>query len=104
MTTTDRRTKTFSDEDVQAMLALMKGSDTVELKLTVPDEEQRSTAEPGWLPDPRALHEVLPDEALQVAAETRSFLAGRGVDLFGEQQTKTKKALESFSKELNRAP
>jgi hypothetical protein len=43
MTTTGRRTQMFSDDDVQAMLALMKGSDTVELKLTVPDEGHRST-------------------------------------------------------------
>jgi hypothetical protein len=43
MTTTGRRTPTFSDADVQAMFALMKDSDTVELKLTVPDEGHRST-------------------------------------------------------------
>lgn len=43
MTTTGRRTPTFSDADVQTMLALMKDSDTVELKLTVPDEGHRST-------------------------------------------------------------
>ena len=38
-----------------------------------------------------------PGEALQVAGETRAFLAERGVDLLGEQQTKTKTALEYFS-------
>jgi hypothetical protein len=43
MTTTGRRSPTLSDDDVRAMLALMKGSDTVELKLTVPDESHRST-------------------------------------------------------------
>jgi hypothetical protein len=41
-----------------------------------------------------------PREAFQVAAETRAFLAGHGVDLSGEQQTKTRKALEFFSKSL----
>jgi hypothetical protein len=38
-----------------------------------------------------------PEEAFQVAAEARAFLLGLGVDLSGEQQTKTKTALEFFS-------
>jgi hypothetical protein len=38
-----------------------------------------------------------PGEAFQVAAEARAFLSGRGVNLSGEQETKTKKALEHFS-------
>jgi hypothetical protein len=37
---------------------------------------------------------------VQVAAETRAFLAGQGVDLFGEQQTKTRTALQYFSRNL----
>ena len=41
-----------------------------------------------------------PSEALQVAGETRAFLAERGVDLSGEQQTKTKTALEYFAAQL----
>lgn len=41
-----------------------------------------------------------PSEAFQVAVETRAFLRGRGIDLSGEQQTKTKKALEFFSQRL----
>ncbi len=41
-----------------------------------------------------------PSEAFQVAAETRAFLAGRGVDLGGEQETKTRKALEFFAAHL----
>jgi hypothetical protein len=39
------------------------------------------------------------NEAFQVAAEVRAFLAGRGVDLSGEQETKTRKALEHFARE-----
>jgi hypothetical protein len=39
-------------------------------------------------------------DAFQVAAEARAFLSGKGVDLGGEQQTKTKAALRFFSKEL----
>jgi hypothetical protein len=45
-----------------------------------------------------------PSEAFQVAAEARGFLAGRGIDMSGEQQTKTKTALEFFSGELAAAP
>jgi hypothetical protein len=40
-------------------------------------------------------------EAFQVAAEARAFLTEKGVDLSGEQQTKTKTALTFFSKELS---
>ncbi len=38
-----------------------------------------------------------PDEAFQVLAEGRAMLLSKGVDLTGEQQTKTKTALEFFS-------
>jgi hypothetical protein len=41
-----------------------------------------------------------PGQAFQAAAELRAFLAARGVDRSGEQQTKTKKALEFFAGEL----
>jgi hypothetical protein len=37
---------------------------------------------------------------MQVAAEARAFLAKKGVDLSGDQQTKTKTALEFFANEL----
>lgn len=36
-------------------------------------------------------------EAFQVAAECRAYLTSRGVDLTGEQQTKTRKALQYFA-------
>jgi hypothetical protein len=39
-----------------------------------------------------------PDRAFQVAAETRAYLSERGVNLSGEQQTKTKTALEYFAR------
>jgi len=41
-----------------------------------------------------------PAEAFQVAVEGRAFLNAKGVDLEGEQQTKTRTALEFFAKEL----
>jgi hypothetical protein len=58
-----------------------------------------------WLyPDGSRILELstkcLTTEAFQVAAEGRAFLSERGIDLGGEQQTKTRKALEFFSKEL----
>jgi hypothetical protein len=41
------------------------------------------------------------NEAFEVAAETRAFLTERGIDLSGEQQTKTRTALEFFSSGLS---
>jgi hypothetical protein len=43
------------------------------------------------------------NEMFQVAAETRAFLVERGVDLSGEQETKTRKALEFFAQEQKRS-
>jgi hypothetical protein len=43
---------------------------------------------------------MLPVEMFQVAVEARAYLSRRGVDLTGEQQTKTKTALRFFSKQL----
>ena len=40
-----------------------------------------------------------PAEALTVAEEARTFLSDRGVDLGGEQETKTRKALQYFSRQ-----
>jgi hypothetical protein len=40
---------------------------------------------------------ALPGEAFQVATELRLFLKSKGVDLTGDQQTKTKTALEFFA-------
>jgi hypothetical protein len=41
-----------------------------------------------------------PSEAFEVAAEARAFLVSRGIDAGGEQETKTRSALEFFSKQL----
>jgi len=58
-----------------------------------------------WLyPDGSRILELstkcLPNEGFQVAAETRAYLGAQGINLGGEQQTKTKTALEFFAKEL----
>ena len=69
--------------------------------------DRRLVAEMWLYPDGSRILELstkcAPDEAFQVAAETRAFLAGNGVDLGGEQETKTRKALEFFSKRLKAA-
>jgi len=46
----------------------------------------------------------LPSDGIRVAVETRLFLTKRGVDLGGEQQTKTSTALEYFAKQLTAKP
>jgi hypothetical protein len=58
-----------------------------------------------WLyPDGSRILELstkcLPSETLATALDARHFLQGLGVELWGEQQTKTKTALEFFAKEL----
>ena len=58
-----------------------------------------------WLyPDGARIFELstkcLPSEAFQVAAEARVYLGEHGIDLSGEQQTKTRTALEFFAAEL----
>ena len=69
----------------------------------VPADYDRSLVAELWMyPDNSRILELStkcsPSEAFQVAAEARAFLHSRGVDLSGEQQTKTKVALEFFSK------
>jgi hypothetical protein len=74
------------------------------LKLRLDPEElgRRIVAEMWLYPDGSRVLELstrcATDEAFQVAAESRAFLAKTGVDLSGEQQTKTRKALRYFAK------
>lgn len=68
-----------------------------------PEEFGRKLVGELWLyPDGSQIVELStkarPDEAFQVAAELKVLLHRLGVDLTGEQQTKTKTALEFFSK------
>jgi hypothetical protein len=74
------------------------------LKLRLTPEEldgRRLVAEMWQYPDGSRLLELsakcTPAEGFQVAAEVRAYLGERGVDLSGEQETKTKKALEYFA-------
>ena len=68
-----------------------------------PVELQRRLVAEMWLyPDNTRILELstkcLPAESFLAAAEVRVFLTQQGVDLSGEQETKTRKALEFFSK------
>jgi hypothetical protein len=73
----------------------------LKLKFSPEGYDRKLVAELWWYPDYSRVLELstkcAPSEAFQVAVETRAFLSARGVDLSGEQQTKTRKALEFFS-------
>jgi hypothetical protein len=79
----------------------------LKLKFSVPEYTRPLVAELWFYPDGSRILELStkcpPSEAFQVAAESRGFLSGRGVDLTGEQQTKTKTALQHLSRELTSA-
>ena len=70
-----------------------------------PEEFDRRLVAEVWLyPDGSRILELstrcTTNEAFEVAAEARAFLTERGVELGGEQQTKTRTALEFFAKEI----
>jgi hypothetical protein len=85
-------------EDLRVLGPIM----VLKLRFT-PEELQRRLVAELWLyPDGTRVLELSTrcgtGEAFQVAAEARAFLSGHGVDLTGEQETKTRKALEYFAK------
>jgi hypothetical protein len=71
------------------------------LKLPVGELGRKLTIELWNYPDGTRILELStkcePGEAFQVAAEGRAYLTERGVDLSGEQTTKTRTALEYFA-------
>jgi hypothetical protein len=73
----------------------------LKLRFTPEEFPRRFVAEMWLYPDGSRVLELstraLTTEAFQVATEARAFLTGKGVDLSGEQQTKTRKALEYFA-------
>jgi hypothetical protein len=79
----------------------------MKLKFSPRGYGRRLVAELWLYPDGSRILELstkcAPAEAFDVAAETRAFLSSQGVDLSGEQQTKTKTALEFFSRNLKAA-
>jgi hypothetical protein len=79
----------------------------LKLKFTPKGYDRRMVAEMWLYPDNSRILELstkcAPAEAIEVAADARAFLESRGVDLGGEQETKTRKALTFFSKQLSAA-
>ncbi len=70
-----------------------------------PREFARKMVAEMWLyPNGERIFELstkcLPSETFQVATEARVYLSENGIDLSGEQQTKTRTALEFFSGEF----
>src|SRR5690242_7842669 len=73
----------------------------VKIKGTPEGADRRVVVELWLYPDGSRILELstkcAPGEGMQVAAEMRAFLAERGISTTGEQQTKTRTALEYFA-------
>lgn len=83
-------------------LAVLGPIFVLKLRLTPEELPRRRLVVEMWLyPDGSHVLELSTrcgtGEAFQVAAELRAFLHGRGIDISGEQETKTRKALEYFA-------
>lgn len=87
-------------------LSILGPMNVLKLKFNPPALGRRMVAEMWLYPDGSRILELStkcpPDEAFRAAAEARSFLVERGVNVTGEQQTKTAAALAYFSQELGR--
>ena len=85
-------------------LSILGPINLMKLKFSPSGYDRKLVAELWLYPDGSRILELstkcAPTEAFEVAAETRAFLASQGVDLTGEQQTKTKTALDFFSRNL----
>jgi hypothetical protein len=88
-------------------LAMLGPINILKLKFKPGDFGRRVVAELWFYPDGSRILELsskcAPAEAFDFAAELKSFLGGRGIDLAGKQQTKTKTALEYFVGQLRAA-
>jgi hypothetical protein len=86
-------------------LSLLGPMNVVKLKFTPSGASRKLVAEMWLYPDGSRILELStkcqPAEAFQVAVETRALLVDRGVDVTGEQATKTAAALQFFSRELH---
>ena len=87
-------------------LVLLGPVNVLKLKLRLPELDRRLVAEQWMFPDGSRTLELSarcePDEAFAVAAEVKACLAGRGVDLSEEQETKTQRAMAGFAAALTR--
>jgi hypothetical protein len=88
-------------------LAVMGPVFVLKLKFSPKAINRKMVAEVWLYPDDTRILELstkcAPPEAFDVAAAARVFLEQRGIDLAGEQQTKTATALKFFSKKLSAA-
>ncbi len=79
----------------------------LKLKFSPEGFDRRLVGELWFYPDGSRILELstkcLPGETFDVAASARAFLTSRGVDLSGEQKTKTRTALEFFAGEAKQA-
>ncbi len=82
-------------------LAMLGPIPVFKLKCSPEGYDRKLVAELWFYPDGSRILELStkcePKEAFDVAAETRVFLSDRGVNTSGEQQTKTRTALEYFA-------
>jgi hypothetical protein len=87
-------------------LAILGPILVMKLRFTPEGLQRRLVAEMWLYPDGSRILELSTrcaiHEPFQVAAELRAFLSTRSVDLSGEQETKTRKALQYFAKSLKR--
>ena len=85
-------------------LTVLGPINVLKLKFTPKGFNRRMVAELWLYPDGERILELstkcAPSEGFQVAAEARAFLADKGIDLYGKQQTKTKTALDYFASTL----
>ena len=88
-------------------LAVLGPIFVLKLKFAPAELDRRLVAEMWLYPDDSRIVELstkcAPADAFRVAAETRGFLAAKGIDTGGEQETKTRKALQFFSRRLKAA-
>jgi hypothetical protein len=85
-------------------LAILGPFNILKLKFDPRALGRKMVAEMWFYPDGSRVLELstkcLPKEAFQVAAEARAYLGERGVDLDGKQETKTRRALDYFTRSL----
>jgi hypothetical protein len=94
--------KSYAPNGLQLEDLVMLGPvSLLKLKFTPEVFGRKMVAELWMYPDGTRLLELstkcTPDDAFDVAAKTKAFLADRGVDLSGAQQTKTRTALQHFA-------
>jgi hypothetical protein len=86
-------------------LAVLGPIFVLKLRFTPEGLDRRLVAELWIYPDGSRVLELstraATTDAFEVAGEIRAFLGGRGIDVSGEQETKTRKALEYFASTLD---